>query len=72
MFRRADKGSRKLMANRESRIILLAGLCIAAWMKLPADIWVAFVVGVAGVDLSFMWGNSKEHAAQAQAPPVHL
>jgi len=59
------KGGRKLRESRESAWFLLVGFIVAAWLKVSAELYAAFALGVAGKSAGFMWGNSKEHQATA-------
>lgn len=60
-----EKGNRKFATVFRAQLFLLLGLVVVGWLKLPADLYWAYVGGVAGNAASFMWGNSKEHAAAA-------
>ena len=67
-----EKGHRKFVAIFRAQIFLLLGLIVVGLLKLPADLYWAYVGGVAGNAASFMWGNSKEHAASAAATPKQI
>ena len=57
-------GNRKVTKARETAVLLLAGLALAGWLKMDPQLYFAFAMAITGADFSFMWGNSKEHAAK--------
>lgn len=67
-FSGAPKGSRKQSVSTTSMLFLLAGLAMVAWMKADVQLFIAYVVGVGGTNFSFMWSNSREHAANTLNP----
>ena len=60
----ATKGNRKLTVTRETLVALLIGFGVAAYFKVPTELFGMFVLGLMGKDAGFMWGNAKEHAAE--------
>lgn len=59
--------NRKLAVTRETMLAMLLGFVVAAYFKVGADLFGMFVLGLAGKDAGFMWGNAKEHAATVEA-----
>lgn len=60
-----ERGSRKLKHAREQSLILFCGFIFAVWCKAPSELFVGFVGGLATVSGAFVYGNAKEHQANA-------
>lgn len=60
-------GTRKVGVSRETLVSLLLGMMFCAWMKADVQLYFAFGAFVVGRDFSFMWANTKEHAANKTA-----
>lgn len=59
------KGERKVKVSTLNLLLMFAGFGLAAWMKAPTELFVAYVVGLNGTAFSFMWGNAQTHKAYA-------
>ena len=57
------QGNRKSNRTREANLLLVLMFCVAAWMKVDANICIVFVGGIVGANSAFMWGNAQEHKA---------
>jgi hypothetical protein len=66
----AKKGNRKVKVTRENSLMILLAFIISCMLHPPVELFVAFIVGIGGTAFSFMWGNSKEHAAAAVLDPA--
>lgn len=67
-FNGAPKGSRKQSVNTLTMFFMLGGFAIAAWMKVDFQLFLAYCLGITGANWGFIYGNSKEHQANAQNP----
>lgn len=65
-----DKGSRKMAVTRETLLAMVLGFIVAAYFKVPVELFGMFVLGLAGKDAGFMWGNAREHASKPTQAPV--
>lgn len=61
MDQTTKKWGRKQKVSLQTMIFLVAGLAISAWAKLDYQLYLAYVIGVTGGSLGFMWGNSQEY-----------
>ena len=61
LFGSAEKGSRKLTAQREAMFVLLIGLLAAVYMKAPTELYTAFVAALVGIHSGFVYGNVKSN-----------
>jgi mannose/fructose/N-acetylgalactosamine-specific phosphotransferase system component IIC len=58
-------GDRKVKATRETSLLLFAGFLIAAWLKVPLELYATFALGLFGKLGAFVYGNVQEHKAKA-------
>lgn len=63
-------GQRKLRHARDMAVILLIGFALTAWLKVPEALFAAFVAGIGGISGAFVYGNVKNHQADAGKPTV--
>jgi len=72
---KAEKGNRKLSVTRATALYMLAGLIVtllaSGYFKIDTatcvQAYLIFTAGLAGKDVAFVWGNSKEHEHAAKA-----
>lgn len=63
--------STKVQEVRETAAMLLVGLVVCAVMKASPDLYWAYVGGLCGKTVAFMWGKGKQYdrdVAMAAAP----
>lgn len=63
-------GNRKSKVSWQSQLALLIGFVIAAAMKAPVELYVAYVIGIGGTSFSFMWANAQVHKARDKDNPT--
>jgi mannose/fructose/N-acetylgalactosamine-specific phosphotransferase system component IIC len=69
MFKKAEKGGRKMAVDSNTKYFLLAGFILALYMKADSQLFIAYGVFVSGTGFAFMWGNSQEHKSDAVKNP---
>ena len=62
----AQKGNRKQAESREVALMMLCGFGAAAYFKADAQLFGMLILGLLGKSAGFMWGNTKEHEAEAK------